>query len=69
MRASDTRVQNGKLYYSVRAAARELSVTANKLREMMGRGDLELTQFGVNGPLWIAVESIVSYQRRKETGE
>ncbi len=41
MKASDKVVHNGTVYYSVRATARLLSTTANKVKEIMGRGDLE----------------------------
>ena len=42
-----------------------LSTTARKVREMMGRGDLEWTQLRINGRLLIPVESIVGYMKRQ----
>ena len=59
-------VHEGKAYYSVGATARVLSTTARKVREMMGRGDLEWTQLRINKRLLIPVESIVGYIKRRD---
>lgn len=53
----------GKAYYTVAAAARLLGTTTPKIREMMGRGELEWTQLRVNGRLRIPAEGIIAYQR------
>jgi hypothetical protein len=66
MSANKKVIHGGKTYYSVGATARILSTTANKVREMMGRGDLEWTQFRVNGRLLITAESIVGYKNRQD---
>jgi hypothetical protein len=53
-------IHNGKVYYGVGAAARMLSTSATKIKEMMDRGDLEWTQLRVNGRILISAESIVA---------
>jgi hypothetical protein len=66
MRAGDRVVHEGKAYYSIGAAARFLSTTPTKVREIMGRGDLEWMQLRINGRQLISAESIVRYSRRQE---
>jgi hypothetical protein len=61
-------VHEGRTYYSVGATARILSTTPKKVKEMMGRGDLEWTQFRDNGPLFVTADSIVGYQKRQQDG-
>ncbi len=60
----DKVIHNEKAYYSVGATARMLSTTATKIREIMGRGELEWTQLRVNGRIVISAESIVAYKRQ-----
>jgi hypothetical protein len=59
-------IHEGKAYYSVGATARILSTTPNKVREMMGRGDLEWRQFRRNGRLFVTAESIVGRTKRQQ---
>lgn len=66
MSANKKVIHKGKTYYSVGETARILSTTAIKVKEMMGRGDLEWTQFRVNGRLFITAESIVGYKKRQD---
>ncbi len=56
-------IHKGRAYYPVGAAARLLSTTAPKVRELRGLGDLEWTQFRTNGRLMIPAESIVAYKK------
>lgn len=60
MPANDKVVHKGKVYYSVGATARMLSTTATKVREMMGRGDLEWAQLRASGRILITADSIVA---------
>jgi hypothetical protein len=55
-------VRDGKTYFTVGATARLLSTTGNEVREIMGRGDLEWTQFRMNGRLLITAASIAAYK-------
>ena len=64
MKARDKVVHNGTVYYSVGATAELLCTTKTKIKEMMGRGDLEWTQFKGNGPLFVTATSIASYDKR-----
>lgn len=66
MPANDKVSYKGKVYYSVGATARMLSTSATKIREMMGRGDLESAQLRVNGRILIPAESIVAYKKRHD---
>lgn len=62
--ARDKIIHNGKAYYPVGAAARLLSTSAGKIRELMGKGELEWTQLRVNGRIVIPAESIVTYKKQ-----
>ena len=55
-------IHEGSAYYSVLDAARLLGTSAPKVREMMGNGNLEWTQFRVNGKLFITAKSILEKQ-------
>jgi hypothetical protein len=55
---------NGKTYFTVSAPAKMLLTTANKVRDLMGSGELEWTQFRVNGQLMILADSVISYRKR-----
>ena len=66
MPPNDKVVHKGKVYYSVGATARMLSTTATKVRELMGRGDLDWTQLRLNGRIVITAESIVAYKKRRD---
>jgi hypothetical protein len=56
----------GKLYYSVVAAAKIIGTTSTKLKKIMTSVGLEVENFRVNGPLWISTESLVAYQKRQD---
>jgi excisionase family DNA binding protein len=56
-------LHNGEVYYSVSDAAHYLGTTTTKIRQMMGDGSLEWTQFRVNGRLFISAKSLVEKQR------
>ena len=66
MPANDKVVHKGKVYYSVGATARLLATSATRVRQMMGRGDLEWTQLRVNGRILVPAESIVAYMRHQD---
>jgi hypothetical protein len=55
---------DGRVYFSVGEAARELSTTATKIRQMMGRGDLDWTQLRVGGRIFVPADSILASKRR-----
>ncbi len=65
MKASDKIVHNGTVYYSVAGTAKLLFTTKTKVKEIMGRGDLEWTQFGLNGQLFVSATSIAAYSKRQ----
>lgn len=66
MPTNDKIVHKGKAYYSIGATARILSTTSAKVREIMGRGELDWTQMRVNGRQLISAESIVRYEKRRD---
>jgi hypothetical protein len=63
-KASYKVTHNGKTYFTVPATAKMLLTTANKVRDLMGAGELEWTQFRVNGQLMILADSVISYRKR-----
>jgi hypothetical protein len=65
MAAKTQMMHEGKLYYSMSAAARLLGTTTTKLKVIMIPEGFEWANFRVNGPIWISAESIASYTRRK----
>ena len=60
-------IHEGRAWYTVPAAARMLSTTAPKVRELMGAGELEWAQAPRrNGPIIVSADSIVG--RKKQAG-
>lgn len=59
-------IHKGRAYYPVSAAARLLSTSAPKIRELMGSGDLKWTQLRVGGRIMIPAESIVEFRRKRD---
>lgn len=57
--------RKGKDHYTIAFAARLLGTNANKVRELMRRGDLEWTQLRVKGRPRIPSDSISAYQERQ----
>ncbi len=64
MKAKDKVVKNGVVYYSVAGTAELLGTTKPKLREIMGRNELEWTQFELNGSIFVTAISIAAYLKR-----
>lgn len=58
--------QDGKLWYPVSFAARQLHTSTPKVRELMGRGTLEWCQKGRSKILLVSVESLERYRRSDE---
>lgn len=56
----------GKLYYSMSAAARLLGTTTTKLKQIIGPEGIEFRNIRVNGPIWVSAQDIASYMRRRE---
>ena len=54
-------LHEGRYWVAIPAAARLLHTSVPKIREAMGRGDLEWTQIKLNGKPFVGVESLHSY--------
>lgn len=55
----------GQVWCTVAETARILGTTATKVRGLMGEGKLDWQQFRVNGPLYVLLNSVLDYDRRK----
>ena len=55
-------VHDGRIFYTVNDAARMLGTSVTKVRELMGSGKLEWTQFKVNGKLFVSGDSLVKFK-------
>jgi len=55
----------GALWCSVSDAARYLHTNANKIRALMGSGELAYTQLRLNGNLYVSVGDLVKLQTQK----
>ncbi len=64
MRVERKIIHEGRVWYSVPAAARLLHMRTAKMREIMGSGEVEWTQLKAGGKLLVAVDSILSYEQR-----
>jgi hypothetical protein len=64
MRVERKIVHEGRVWYSVPAAARLLHTRTAKVREIMGKGEVDWTQLKTDGKLLVAVDSILSYEQR-----
>lgn len=64
MRVERRIVHEGRVWYSVPAAARLLHKTTATIREIMGKGEVDWTQLKTDGKLLVAVDSILSYEQR-----
>lgn len=63
--ASKTQLMHeGKLYYSLPAAARVLGTTTTKLKQIIGPECIEYRNFRVNGKIWVSASDLASYMRR-----
>lgn len=62
-------MHEGKLYYSMPAAAKLLGTNTTKLKQILGPERIEYRNFRVNGTLWVSAQDLVSYLRRKEHRE
>lgn len=59
-------LQEGKLYYSLPAAARLLGTTTTRLNKMLVPEGIEYCNFRVNGPLWVNAQDLEGYLRRRD---
>ena len=59
-------IHEGRVYYAVGVAAKELRTTAAKVREWMGSGELQWIQRRANGRLLVSAESLVALQRKRD---
>jgi hypothetical protein len=58
-------MHEGKLYYSMPAAARLLGTTTPKLKKLLIPEGFEWTNLRENGPIWVGAESIAGYLSRR----
>jgi hypothetical protein len=58
-------IRDGKIYYTVGAAAKLLRTNTMKVKQLMGDGSLEWSNLRVNGPLYISEASVLAYQRKQ----
>ncbi|MBU3666894.1 MAG: hypothetical protein FGM15_13610 [Chthoniobacterales bacterium] len=59
MRADRKIFHEGRVWYGV-PKARTLGATTPKIREALGRGDLERTRLRINGKLLVTIESLLA---------
>lgn len=59
-------LHEGKLYYSMPAAAKLLGTTTPKLKQIIVPEGIECLNFRVNGPLWVSASDLASFLRRRE---
>lgn len=62
-------MHEGKLYYSMPAAARLLGTTTTKLKQIIGPEGIEYCNFRVNGPLWVSALGLANFLRRRDQKE
>jgi hypothetical protein len=65
MAAKTHMLHEGKLYYSMPAAARLLATTTTKLKQIIGPEGIEYCNFRINGPLWVSALDIDNFLRRQ----
>lgn len=65
MAVKTQKMHEGKLYYSMPAAARLLGTTTPKLKQLLIPEGFEWANFRVNGPIWVSAESIAGYLSRR----
>jgi hypothetical protein len=58
---------NGQDWITVPAAARFLETTAAKVREVMGSGEIEWTQIKEGRKLFVSLQSVLDYDKRKRS--
>jgi hypothetical protein len=66
MAAKTQKLHDGKLFYSMPAAARLLGTTTTKLKQIIGPEGIEYCNFRVNGALWVNALDIANYLRRRD---
>jgi hypothetical protein len=65
--ASKTQMMHeGKLYYSMSAAAKLLGTTTTKLKQIIVPEGIEYCNFRLNGPLWVNALDLANYVRRRD---
>ncbi len=66
MVAKTQMMREGKLYYSMPAAARLLGTTTTKLKQIVELESIEYCNFKVNGPLWVNALDLANFSRRRD---
>lgn len=66
MAVKTQKMHEGRLYYSVPAAARLLGTTTTKLKQIIGPEGIEYRNFCVNGALWVSARDLADYLRRRD---
>ena len=66
MAAKTQMMHQGKLYYSVAAAAKLLGISRPKLKQLIGPEGIEYCNVRANGAIWVSSQDINSYLRRRE---
>lgn len=64
MRCERKVIHDGRVWYGVPAAARLLHTTTAKVRDIMGKGEVEWIQLKTGGKLLLSAESILAYEQR-----
>lgn len=62
MRTERKIIYEGRPWYSVPAAARLLHASTVRMREIMGKGEVEWTQMRKGGKLVVSIESLLKYE-------
>lgn len=58
-------MHDGKLYFSMPAAAKLLGTTTTKLKQIVAPEGIEYRNFRVNGALWVNAQDLEAYLRRR----
>ncbi len=59
-------MHEGKLYYSMPAAAKLLGTTTTQLKQIIEPEGIEYCNFRVNGPIWVSATDLANYLRRRD---
>lgn len=66
MAAKTQMMHEGKLYYSMPAAAKLLGTTTTKLKRIIVPEGIEYCNFRLNGSLWVNAQDLANYVRRRD---
>lgn len=59
-------MHEGRLYYSMSAAAKLLGTTTTKLKQIIEPEGIGYCNFRVNGPLWLSAADLANYLRHRD---